>query len=391
KAFDTVDNDLLLCNLKNLNLSDNAVAWFQSYLRDRQQCTLIIGDFSSERRFTKSGVPQGILFTSTPKYLKTRFEYLTLRNQHQALLFIPRHRTSFYSSSFTVSVCRLWNSLPRHVRDCRTVNQFKLRIKNYTLLHEIEFKIEYSSCSQDTRDVQYENKFLWRSSVGRVGECLDIIHALFDRLENIRQGRTCDRMFEFQPVTPFVLQARQNTRQLRVTSNKISNYENNIKSKEVISRTYEHDFESRIGQECSLPLCVMSDIVLGESWVVSDVGCSSSLTFLDVTNAQPADHWSISYHILAATGVEQTVARFPADPELRSVVGSIAAWTDYLVLLFPRFSSSVRRMSDETCCLSDRQTQYSSYRTDVGSFVAAVTRLKILEIGGCSPAERSFE
>ncbi|KAJ4433314.1 hypothetical protein ANN_15573 [Periplaneta americana] len=47
----------------------------------------------------------------------------TLRNQHQALLSIPRHRTSF-----TVSVCRLCNVLPRHVRDCRTVNQFKLRI-----------------------------------------------------------------------------------------------------------------------------------------------------------------------------------------------------------------------------------------------------------------------
>ncbi|KAJ4432518.1 hypothetical protein ANN_21140 [Periplaneta americana] len=37
KAFDTVDTDLLLCKLKNYNLSNSAVAWFDSYLREHQQ------------------------------------------------------------------------------------------------------------------------------------------------------------------------------------------------------------------------------------------------------------------------------------------------------------------------------------------------------------------
>ncbi|KAJ4433348.1 hypothetical protein ANN_15607 [Periplaneta americana] len=38
--------------------------------------------------------------------------------------------------------------------------------------------------------------------------------------------------------------------------------------------------------------------------------------------------------------------RLSFDPELRSGMGSISAWVDYLVGIFPRLSQTVRRMSD---------------------------------------------
>ncbi|KAJ4443446.1 hypothetical protein ANN_05115 [Periplaneta americana] len=47
KAFDTVDTDILLCKLRLLNLSESSVTWFESYLRERQQC-VIACDYSSK-------------------------------------------------------------------------------------------------------------------------------------------------------------------------------------------------------------------------------------------------------------------------------------------------------------------------------------------------------
>ena len=78
-----------------------------------------------------------ILHFSTPVYLASRFQNLSThhnldtRSQHSSILSIPSHRTSSYSSSFTVAVLRLWNSLPSNVRDCQTSNQFKNRVTKY--------------------------------------------------------------------------------------------------------------------------------------------------------------------------------------------------------------------------------------------------------------------
>ncbi|KAJ4427870.1 hypothetical protein ANN_23875 [Periplaneta americana] len=77
-----------------------------------------------------------IMHTSTPNYLLSRFQFLTtLRNRHQALLSIPHHRTSLYSSSYTVEIPRLWNSLPNDVRDCRILSQFKIKLENFVLVN----------------------------------------------------------------------------------------------------------------------------------------------------------------------------------------------------------------------------------------------------------------
>ena len=67
KAFDSIRHDILLSKLQNLDFSQGALNWFQSYLSNRQQCVRI-GDAVSKVLPLEFGVPQGsilgpVLFT----------------------------------------------------------------------------------------------------------------------------------------------------------------------------------------------------------------------------------------------------------------------------------------------------------------------------------------
>ncbi|KAI5739515.1 hypothetical protein M8J77_020172 [Diaphorina citri] len=58
KAFDSVDHDILIARLSSMNLSQNALTWFRSYLDQRRQCVKGNGCTSSWLNCS-SGVPQG--------------------------------------------------------------------------------------------------------------------------------------------------------------------------------------------------------------------------------------------------------------------------------------------------------------------------------------------
>ena len=58
KAFDTVDNSLLLLKLTDYDISAACLKWFHSYLSQRSQKTSI-GDALSSKRNVTIGVPQG--------------------------------------------------------------------------------------------------------------------------------------------------------------------------------------------------------------------------------------------------------------------------------------------------------------------------------------------
>ncbi|KAJ4447813.1 hypothetical protein ANN_09821 [Periplaneta americana] len=56
---------------------------------------------------------------------------LTLGSQCDNMLEIPLHSSSLYSSSFTVTTPRHWNSLLPEVKGCRTLKSFKSNLENY--------------------------------------------------------------------------------------------------------------------------------------------------------------------------------------------------------------------------------------------------------------------
>ena len=49
KAFDMVDIDLLLRKLEIYKCDDLTLAWFKSYLKERDQCTHFRGTLSSKK------------------------------------------------------------------------------------------------------------------------------------------------------------------------------------------------------------------------------------------------------------------------------------------------------------------------------------------------------
>ena len=58
KAFDSINHTILLQKLPFLGFSDGAVAWFESYLSERQQCVKV-NKTTSETIDIHYGVPQG--------------------------------------------------------------------------------------------------------------------------------------------------------------------------------------------------------------------------------------------------------------------------------------------------------------------------------------------
>ena len=69
----------------------------------------------------------------------SHFHNLGTRSQQCSVLSIPSHNTSHYSSSFTVSLAKTWNSLPLSIRDCRTLSKFKNKLNVYLLNNHLTF------------------------------------------------------------------------------------------------------------------------------------------------------------------------------------------------------------------------------------------------------------
>ena len=56
-AFDTVEHDYLLEDLKNVGFDEDVLKWYESYLRNREVTVIIEKTRSVTKRLTK-GVPQ---------------------------------------------------------------------------------------------------------------------------------------------------------------------------------------------------------------------------------------------------------------------------------------------------------------------------------------------
>ena len=80
KAFDTIDHNILLAKLQKYGICQKELAWFASYLTERQQYCYLNGQ-NSEKRLVTCGIPQGsclgpllfILYTNDFEESLTKF------------------------------------------------------------------------------------------------------------------------------------------------------------------------------------------------------------------------------------------------------------------------------------------------------------------------------
>ena len=67
-----------------------------------------------------------------PEFHSQTLQYqLQTRSSHTLRLTEMFCNTDAYKYSFLISLPRLWNSLPRHIIKCTSVESFKLALRNY--------------------------------------------------------------------------------------------------------------------------------------------------------------------------------------------------------------------------------------------------------------------
>ncbi|KAG8241797.1 hypothetical protein J6590_108726 [Homalodisca vitripennis] len=79
-----------------------------------------------------------VIKNKSPVYLSEHFKFISDISERptrrgSTLLSIPVHRSNFFSKSFTVQACRLWNSLPDDIRIIEGRARFGAKVKDLLL------------------------------------------------------------------------------------------------------------------------------------------------------------------------------------------------------------------------------------------------------------------
>ena len=106
KAFDVMDDQLLLTRLRLYRMSDSALSWFKSYLTDRSQFVTIDGK-QSDHLPIKQGVPQGSVLGPV----------LFLLFVNDIPLHLSHSSIDIFSDDTILSANMHWTDIPSMVQD----------------------------------------------------------------------------------------------------------------------------------------------------------------------------------------------------------------------------------------------------------------------------------
>jgi hypothetical protein len=139
----TVINDMTVALETKLQRAQNYCIRFLFNLRREDRVTPYyinssILKLSYQRKMRIIKITHSVINLGIPNYLAENFEFLRERGARNtrsgsSTLRIPRHRTTVFNKSYIVTACRLWNSLPSHIKSIDNVSRLKGTLKDYFL------------------------------------------------------------------------------------------------------------------------------------------------------------------------------------------------------------------------------------------------------------------
>ena len=151
KAFDTVNHKILLHKLEYYGIRGNALAWFASYLSDRQQLTFVNNMYSSTKPVTV-GVPQGSVLGPLLFLLYVN-DIHNCVNEHTVRLFADDTNLFIVDPNLTVCRAKAEKALIG-INEWLTNNQLTLNIEKtcYSVFSKTKKKIQ--SIKLNNREIE---------------------------------------------------------------------------------------------------------------------------------------------------------------------------------------------------------------------------------------------
>ena len=177
KAFDTVDHDIMLCKLSYYGIRGNALKWFESYLRGRQQYVTYNG-VSSMKNTISCGVPQGSILG--PLLFLLYINDLSAACKFSSPILFADDTNLFFSGTNMEIMEKEINEELIHISLWLKINKLSLNVKKThymvfiksKIIHDLNIKINNESIDEIEKTkflgVIIDNKLNWKEHIAYI-------------------------------------------------------------------------------------------------------------------------------------------------------------------------------------------------------------------------------